>query len=81
MGFVGGTLAAANSEQKECTVAGIDERVNAFGQHCGAAAKERGEKLRAGDHEISDDRGSDGFRCFLHQVLRMNCGAERFVAR
>jgi hypothetical protein len=59
---IGGPLAALNSEQKQPTVPGIDERMNAFRQHRRAAGDSGSHEFRRGYREVSGDSGVN--RCF-----------------
>jgi hypothetical protein len=65
--FIGRLLAQADSQEQQAAVAGIDNRVNSFGQHGGAAAEPCGRELGRGDDQIRDQRRIDRLlRAGLH---------------
>jgi hypothetical protein len=60
MGFVCRLLPQMCSEDKQRTVAGVDQRMNAFGKHCGGSTEGKGNQLGHGDGKISQDGSADG---------------------
>lgn len=56
---VRGLAALADAIEHQSAVASIDDRVDRFGEHCGAARKGRGHELRRGDRYIAKYRRKD----------------------
>nr|WP_201742006.1 hypothetical protein [Mangrovicoccus ximenensis] len=57
--FIGGPAAAAQAEEQQALIAGIDHRMHRLGQHRGAAGDERGRELGNRDGKVGHDGADD----------------------
>ena len=72
--FVGRFFTFSNTEQKQAAIAGVDQRVNALGNHRGASRDRCCGKFGRSDGEIGDDGRVNGFVRFRHRP-----GSDQFL--
>jgi hypothetical protein len=72
--FVGRFFTFRNTEQKQAAIAGVDQRVNALGNHRRASRDRRCGKFGRSDGEIGDDGRVNSFVRFRHRP-----GSDQFL--
>ncbi len=68
--FVRGSFALMHAQKEQAAVARVHDRMNAFGNHRGAAGEGRGGKLGCGNGNVGDNRRVNRLIRFGHRLTR-----------